>query len=57
LRKGESPVLPGEEREKEDTVVKGGILWQRESAFLFSGAFKTYTNYPMGGQAQEVPTR
>jgi hypothetical protein len=44
LRKGESPVLPGEEREEtaESMVGAGGVCRQRE-CFSFSGAFKSYT--------------
>jgi hypothetical protein len=42
LRKGESPVLPGEEREKEEgrwaQVERDSMLF-----FFFSGVFKTYT--------------
>jgi hypothetical protein len=43
LRKGESSILTGEEREeKEGMVGAGGVRRQRES-FSFSCAFKTYT--------------
>jgi hypothetical protein len=44
LRKGELPVLPGEEREEEaeGTVSADGVHRQTERAF-FSGAFKIYT--------------
>jgi hypothetical protein len=43
LRKEESPVLSGEEREEEEgTVGADRVCWQREN-FSFSGAFKTYT--------------
>jgi hypothetical protein len=37
LRKGESPVLPGEEREEkaEGAVGAGGVCQQREHAFFF----------------------
>jgi hypothetical protein len=37
LRKGESPVLPGEEREEkaEDMMGTGRIHWQTDHAFLF----------------------
>jgi hypothetical protein len=41
LRKEESPVLPGEEREEaKDTVGAGGVCWQREHAFLFQMPLK-----------------
>jgi hypothetical protein len=42
LRKGESPVLPGEEREEEldGKVGAGGVRWQREWAFLFKVPLK-----------------
>jgi hypothetical protein len=37
MRKGESPVLPGEEREEEGMVGHHGVPQQRES-FSLSGA-------------------
>jgi hypothetical protein len=41
LRKGESPVLPGEEREEEGGIVgAGGICCQRKNAFLFQVPLK-----------------
>jgi hypothetical protein len=43
LRKEESAILPGEEREEgEGMVGTGGVHQQKERTFLFSGAFKTY---------------
>jgi hypothetical protein len=45
LRKGESPLLPGEEREKEEGKVGAGRVHQQreKEGFSFSGAFKIYT--------------
>jgi hypothetical protein len=55
LRKGESPILPGEEREEEaeDTVGAGGVSRQR-ACFSFSGAFKTYAT-PWEGRLKRFP--
>jgi hypothetical protein len=57
LRKGESPVLPGEEREEgtEGTVGTGRVHRQK-GCFSFSGAFKTYTT-PWEGRPSRFPPR
>jgi hypothetical protein len=36
-------------KKKKSTVGTGGVLWQRESAFFFSGDLKTYIT-PWEGQ-------
>jgi hypothetical protein len=56
LRKGGSPVLPGEEREEEaeGTVGADGVHWQT-ACFSFSGVFKTYATYGRAGPGSSHP--
>jgi hypothetical protein len=57
LRKGESPVLTGKEREEaaEGMVGTGGVRQQRQHDFLFQVPLKLIL--PHGRAGQEVPTQ
>jgi hypothetical protein len=50
LKKGESLVLPGEERKEEaESTVDTGAVHQQKACFSFLGVFKTYVRASPGG--------
>jgi hypothetical protein len=56
LRKGESPVLPSEEREEvKDMLGTGEVHWQREDAFLFQVPLKPILPHGRAGPGGSHP--
>jgi hypothetical protein len=54
LRKGESPLLPGEKRDEEEGTVGTDGIHQHKESFSSSSALKTYIT-PWKGRPRRFP--